>query len=58
LDGGHAVKLIGWGEENNIPYWYDVLGSSVNCFTAPKQCQCGVFGDDRATEKERLKYPH
>lgn len=19
--GGHAVKLIGWGEENGIPYW-------------------------------------
>ncbi|CAH1180136.1 unnamed protein product [Phaedon cochleariae] len=19
--GGHAVKLIGWGEENNVPYW-------------------------------------
>lgn len=21
LGGGHAVKLIGWGEENNVPYW-------------------------------------
>lgn len=21
LGGGHAVKLIGWGEENGIPYW-------------------------------------
>lgn len=19
--GGHAVKMIGWGTENNIPYW-------------------------------------
>jgi len=19
--GGHAVKLIGWGVENNVPYW-------------------------------------
>jgi len=19
--GGHSVKLIGWGEENGIPYW-------------------------------------
>ncbi|KAK0405193.1 hypothetical protein QR680_017846 [Steinernema hermaphroditum] len=21
LGGGHAVKLIGWGEENSVPYW-------------------------------------
>lgn len=19
--GGHAVKIVGWGEENNINYW-------------------------------------
>lgn len=19
--GAHSVKLIGWGEENNVPYW-------------------------------------
>ncbi|KHJ89708.1 hypothetical protein OESDEN_10460 [Oesophagostomum dentatum] len=19
--GGHTVKIIGWGEENNVPYW-------------------------------------
>lgn len=19
--GGHAIKIIGWGEENNVPYW-------------------------------------
>ena len=19
--GGHAVKLMGWGEENGVPYW-------------------------------------
>lgn len=19
--GGHAVKMIGWGVENNVPYW-------------------------------------
>jgi len=19
--GGHAVKVIGWGVENNVPYW-------------------------------------
>ena len=21
LGGGHAVKIIGWGEENGVPYW-------------------------------------
>jgi cathepsin B len=21
LGGGHAVKLLGWGEDNGIPYW-------------------------------------
>ena len=21
LEGGHAVKIIGWGEENGVPYW-------------------------------------
>jgi len=21
VDGGHAVKLMGWGTENNTPYW-------------------------------------
>ncbi|KAH8869901.1 Cathepsin B [Schistosoma japonicum] len=21
LLGGHAVRLLGWGEENNVPYW-------------------------------------
>lgn len=20
--GNHAVKILGWGVENNIPYWY------------------------------------
>jgi cathepsin B len=19
--GGHAIKIVGWGVENNIPYW-------------------------------------
>jgi cathepsin B len=19
--GGHAIKILGWGVENNIPYW-------------------------------------
>lgn len=21
IDGGHSVKIIGWGVENNIDYW-------------------------------------
>ncbi|KHJ99374.1 hypothetical protein OESDEN_00612, partial [Oesophagostomum dentatum] len=20
-EGGHAVKIIGWGKENGVPYW-------------------------------------
>ena len=28
LDGGHAVKLIGWGTENGTPYW--LLANSWN----------------------------
>ncbi|XP_016121449.1 cathepsin B-like, partial [Sinocyclocheilus grahami] len=19
--GGHAIKILGWGEENSVPYW-------------------------------------
>lgn len=19
--GGHAIKILGWGEEKNVPYW-------------------------------------
>lgn len=19
--GGHAIKILGWGEENGVPYW-------------------------------------
>lgn len=19
--GGHAIKMLGWGEENGVPYW-------------------------------------
>lgn len=28
LDGGHAVKLVGWGVENKIPYW--IIANSWN----------------------------
>ncbi|XP_039276821.1 cathepsin B-like cysteine proteinase 3 [Nilaparvata lugens] len=21
MHGGHAVKIIGWGSENGVPYW-------------------------------------
>jgi cathepsin B len=28
LGGGHAVKLLGWGEENGIPYW--IVANSWN----------------------------
>ena len=23
--GGHAVKILGWGVENEVPYWWDLL---------------------------------
>lgn len=26
--GGHAIKLLGWGEENGTPYW--LLANSWN----------------------------
>jgi cathepsin B len=26
--GGHAVKMIGWGEENSVPYW--IIANSWN----------------------------
>ena len=22
LLGGHAIKVLGWGTENGVPYWY------------------------------------
>jgi len=28
LDGGHAVKLVGWGTENRVPYW--IIANSWN----------------------------
>jgi len=28
LDGGHAVRLVGWGTENNVPYW--IIANSWN----------------------------
>jgi len=28
LDGGHAVKLVGWGVENKVPYW--IIANSWN----------------------------
>ena len=27
--GGHAVKAIGWGVENGVPYWWVNLQSSI-----------------------------
>jgi len=21
MEGGHAVKIVGWGVENDVPYW-------------------------------------
>jgi cathepsin B len=28
LDGGHAVRLVGWGVENKVPYW--IIANSWN----------------------------
>ncbi|KAI6232251.1 Cathepsin B-like cysteine proteinase [Aphelenchoides besseyi] len=28
IDGGHAVKMVGWGTENQVPYW--IIANSWN----------------------------
>ncbi|XP_025206248.1 cathepsin B-like cysteine proteinase 3 [Melanaphis sacchari] len=43
--GGHAVKLIGWGEENGIPYW--LMVNSWN----PQWGDKGLFKIQRGTNE-------
>lgn len=40
--GGHAVKIIGWGEENGTPYW--LVANSWN-----------TDWGDKGMKKQRLK---
>lgn len=45
LLGGHAVKLIGWGEENGVPYW--LMVNSWN----PDWGDNGLFKIQRGTNE-------
>ena len=54
--GGHAVKMIGWGEENSVPYW--IIANSWNnewgedgTFRIIRgQNECGIEGSGVAGE--------
>lgn len=45
LLGGHAVKLIGWGEEKGVPYW--LMVNSWNEYWGDK----GLFKIRRGTNE-------
>ena len=48
--GGHAIKMIGWGEENGTPYWicvnsWNVWWGEEGTFRILRgQNECGIEG--------------
>ncbi|KAL1449897.1 hypothetical protein WDU94_002369 [Cyamophila willieti] len=70
---GHAVKLIGWGSENGVPYWLCVnswgkLWGEGGLFRIRRgvdesgietmQVTAGVFDRDRSSDLEEFVYDH
>ncbi|KRY42887.1 Cathepsin B [Trichinella spiralis] len=47
--GGHAIRIIGWGEENGIPYW--LIANSWNTTFGEK----GFFRIRRGTNECRIE---
>jgi cathepsin B len=49
LEGGHAVKVLGWGTENGANYWLCANSWGPNWgekgFFRIKQGQCGIDSD-------------
>ena len=46
LLGGHAVKIVGWGKENDVEYWIVqnswTAGWGENGFFSIKMGECGI----------------